>query len=127
MRRPLHTVIETPEFRSQVAGLLGAEELGVLVDYLAEHANAGDLIPGTGGARKLRWAALGKGKRGGARVITYYAGARVPVFLLTFFGKGSKANLSKAECNELRRVLHDLVSEYLKGVSRHVESRRKHP
>lgn len=127
MRRPLHAIIETPEFRSQVAGLLSAEEFGLLVDYLAEHPDAGDLMPGTGGARKLRWAALGKGKRGGVRVITYYAGVRVPVFLLAVFGKGSKATLGKAECNELRRVLHDLVSEYLKGARRHVESRRKYP
>ena len=43
-----------------------------LAAYLADHADAGDVIPGAGGARKLRWAAKGKGKRGGARIIYVY-------------------------------------------------------
>ena len=72
-------------------------------------------MQGTGGARKLRWGAKGKGKRGGARVITFYAGRHVPVFLLTAFGKGEQANLSKAERNELRVLLGDLVAEYERG------------
>ena len=71
---------------------------------------------GTGGARKLRWGAKGKGKRGGARVISYYAGPNLPVFLLTVFTKGERANLTKAERNELREVLANLAAEYRKGV-----------
>lgn len=69
-------------------------------------------MEGTGGARKLRWAALGKGKSGGARVITFYAGEDMPLFILTIFGKGEKANLSKAERNELRIVLSELARRY---------------
>ncbi|MBF0562719.1 MAG: type II toxin-antitoxin system RelE/ParE family toxin [Alphaproteobacteria bacterium] len=69
-------------------------------------------MEGTGGARKVRWAALGKGKRGGVRAITFYAGPDLPVFVLSGFGKGEKANLSKAECNELRSILADLAQHY---------------
>lgn len=119
--RPLHTVVETPEFQRSVHSLLTEEELTALVDRLAAEPDSGDVMPGTGGARKLRWRGKGKGKSGGIRVITFYSGPPVPVFLLSAFGKGKKINLSQAERNELQRVLHDVVSEYLRGVRRHVQ------
>jgi hypothetical protein len=73
-------------------------------------------MQGTGGARKLRWGAKGKGTRGGARVITYYGGLDLPVFLLAIFAKGERANLTRAERNELREVLASLAVKYRKGV-----------
>lgn len=121
--RPLHTVVETPEFQRGVRALLTEEELTALVDHLAAEPDTGDVMPGTGGARKLRWRGKGKGKSGGIRVITFYSGPPVPVFLLSAFGKGRKINLSQAERNELQRVLRDVVSEYLRGVRRHVQGR----
>ena len=72
-------------------------------------------MQGSGGARKLRWGAKGKGKRGGARVITFFGGPKVPVFLLAIFAKGERANLSNAERNELRQLLDGLLAEYEKG------------
>jgi hypothetical protein len=87
-----------------------------LVDFVAENPTAGDLMQGSGGARKLRWGARGKGKSGGARAITFYAGPDLPVFLMTVFGKNEKANLSKAERNELREVLAQIAAIYRKGV-----------
>jgi hypothetical protein len=116
----LHAVIETPEFLSGARHVLAEAERVALVDFLAENPIAGDLMQGTGGARKLRWAAKGKGKNGGARAITFYAGPDVPVFLMAIFGKGEKANLSQAERNELRKVLTDIVTEYRKGVKQRV-------
>ena len=110
--RPLQTVVETPEFQRQTRGLLTTDGLSALVDYVAANPNAGELMVGTGGARKLRWAIKGRGKSGGIRVITFYGGAGVPVFLLTAFGKGEKVNLTKAERNKLRKVLRGLVKEY---------------
>ena len=80
-------------------------------------------MPGTGGARKFRWALRGKGKRGSLRVITFYSGPPVPVFLLTVFGKGEKIDLSQSERNELRKTLGDLVTEYWSGVRRDVQGR----
>ncbi len=123
MSKPLHAVVETPEFLRKAQGLLSDGERAALVDWLAAHPTAGDLIVGTGGARKLRWAARGKGKSGGARAITYYGGLGVPVFLLSVFGKQAKANLTPAERNELRAVLAILVQEYRKGVRRRVTGR----
>jgi hypothetical protein len=109
------TVVETPELLSGARRVLSDEERRSLIDFLAANPMAGDLMQGTGGARKVRWAARGKGKSGGARVITFYAGPDLPVFLMAIFGKGEKANLSKAERNELRDVLASLVAEYRKG------------
>lgn len=112
----LQTVVETPEFVGGAKRVLTAAERTALIDFLAENPMSGDLMQGTGGARKLRWAARGKGKSGGARAITFYAGPNMPVFLMAIFGKGERANLSRAERNELRDVLANLVAEYRKGV-----------
>lgn len=73
------------------------------VDRLAEQPDAGDLIPGSGGARKVRIARSGGGKSGGFRVITYYTGADHPVFLLTVISKGQRSNLSKAQTNAIKK------------------------
>jgi hypothetical protein len=110
----LHTVVETPEFLVGTRRVLTEAERFSLIRFVAENPTAGDLMQGTGGARKLRWAAKGKGKSGGVRVITYYAGPNLPVFLMAIFGKNEKANLSKAERNELRDVLTSIATAYRK-------------
>ena len=117
----MHAVVESPDFAAdaKVAGL-GEAEVRRIVDHLARRPDAGDLIPGTGGARKVRFAGRGKGKSGGWRVITFYGGAGLPVFLLTVFGKGRKIDLTQAERNRLRRELAGLAEDYRKGVRRHV-------
>ena len=120
IRPALQAVIETPEFLIAARRVLTDAERAALVDFLAANPTAGDLMPGTGGARKLRWAAKGKGKSGGARAITYFGGRDLPVFLMAIFGKGEKANLSQAERDELRDVLAHVATEYRKGVRRRV-------
>lgn len=79
-----------------------------MVAYVSRNPTAGDIMPGTGGARKLRFAGRGKGKSGGYRIITFYADTDMPVFLLDVYSKDSQANLTKAERNELRVILTDL-------------------
>jgi len=116
IRRELPVVIETPEFLAAARRMLTEAERAALVNFVAENPTAGDLMQGTGGARKLRWGARGKGKSGGARAIAYYAGPDIPVFLMAIFGKDEKANLSKAERNELRDVLASIATAYRKGV-----------
>lgn len=117
----MHTVVETPAYvaDAKAAGLTETER-AALVEMVAKQPRAGDEIPGTGGARKVRVAGRGKGKSGGYRVITFYSGEDGPVFLLTLYSKGKKANLSKAERNELKTVLADIVREYRRGAKRHV-------
>ena len=67
----MQTVAETPTFTRRADRLFGEDERKALIDFLAEHPTAGDEIPGTGCVRKLRYAALGRGKRGGVRVIYF--------------------------------------------------------
>jgi len=71
-------------------------------------------MPETGGARKLRWKAQGRGKSGGARAIYYYHDKSLPLFLLNVFAKNEKANLTKAERNEMRDLIPRLITGYRK-------------
>ena len=118
----MHTVIETPAYLASAdeEGLAESERAAIAA-ALAQNPTAGDLMPGTGGARKVRFAGRGKGKSGGYRVITFYGGEDIPVFLLDIFGKGSRDNLSKAERNELRTTLTALPRAW----RAHAKSRRR--
>src|SRR5438132_13333823 len=103
-RTALISVVETPEFLSATRKLVTDDERAVLVDSLAHNPTAGDLIPGTGGVRKLRWGLEGRGKRGGARVIYFYHGAEIPLFALTAYAKNEQADLSPRDRNDFRRL-----------------------
>ena len=120
----MQSVIETPDYLAdaKAAGISEAEREKIIATLAANPA-AGVDIPGTGGARKVRFAGRGKGKSGGYRVITFYSGPSVPVFLLNVFAKGDRVDISQAERNELRQVLADLASDYLEGVRVYVQSR----
>jgi hypothetical protein len=111
----LLTVAELPEYIKRSAVLLDASERKSLIDYLAMHPRAGDLIEGTGGIRKLRWGRANRGKSSGVRVIYYFHDERMPLFLLTIFGKNEQANLSKAERNDLAKLVNILVEVGLRG------------
>lgn len=120
----MQAVVETPAYLADAkAAGLSEDERRAIVERLALEPDAGELIVGTGGARKLRIAGRGKGKSGGYRVISYFAGEDVPVFLLNVFSKGERANLSQAERNTLRVVLAEIASAYREGVKGHVKSR----
>jgi hypothetical protein len=89
-----------------------------VISVLARTPTVGDVIKGAGGARKMRFAGRGKGKSGGYRVITYYAGDDMPLFLLTVFSKGERSDLSQADRNNLRVVLGELAAVYRKVARR---------
>ena len=88
---------------------MSATERLDIVNYLAAHPKAGDLIEGTGGVRKLRWGRGSQGKSGGVRAIYYFHSGKMPLYLLTLFAKNERANLSKAERNELAGLVTVLV------------------
>lgn len=113
------TVIEMPTFLADCrkAGL-SEDDRDAIVDAIAEDPQGGDLIPGTGGARKQRIAGRGKGKSGGYRVVSHYAGADLPALLLHLIDKGERADLSQTGRNEIRKFLLTYASTY--------RSRRKH-
>ena len=106
------TVVETPSFLRDAAAALNAEERTEMISFLAANPDAGDIMPGTGGARKLRWRAQARGKRGGVRVIYYCHNESLPLFLLNVFAKNEQANLTKAERNEMQTLLPRLVAGY---------------
>ena len=108
------SVVETPEFLAATRRIMAEEERGLLVDYLAYNPASGDVIPGTGGVRKLRWALEGRGKRGGARVIYYYHSEAMPLFALTAYAKNERANLTQADRNDFRRLTALLAEAYMR-------------
>ena len=107
------TIAELPEFIKRADALLSESERKGVIDHLSEHPKAGDVMEGTGGIRKLRWSKGNKGKSGGVRVIYYYHDERIPLFLLTIFGKNEKANLVKADRNTLSKLVKLLTTKAL--------------
>lgn len=113
----MHTVCELQSFQRAATGVGMTEtEVRRLIDHLASHPTAGDVMQGTGGCRKLRWVGRGKGKSGGYRIITFYSGRELPVFLVTVFSKGERTNLSDAERNALAAMTKAIVTEYCERV-----------
>jgi hypothetical protein len=108
----LITVAEMPSFSKRAAKYLSSDKLHKLIDYLAKYPETGDVIEGTGGVRKMRFARSGSGKSGGVRVIYYYYNETHPILLLDIYGKNAKDNLTHAERNELEKLTCTLVSIY---------------
>ncbi len=108
----MQTIVELPEFQRRAAALVSETKKQAIINYLAAHPQAGVVMQGTGGIRKFRWASGNKGKSGGVRVIHYFHNESVPLFLLSMFGKSEKANLSKAERNQLAKLTNILVKNY---------------
>jgi hypothetical protein len=109
----MHAVCETHEFQRAAADAgMTSDEVTRLALVLSENPDAGDLIVGTGGARKLRFAPSGRGKRGGYRVVTYFCADDIPVFLMDVYAKGDKINLSAAERAALKKELETFAREY---------------
>ncbi|WP_374942327.1 type II toxin-antitoxin system RelE/ParE family toxin [Sphingomonas sp.] len=106
----MHTVVETSAYlrAAKLAGIEEGEQQAI-VDMIAANPEAGEIMPGCGGARKLRVARPGGGKSGGYRAVTYFGGKNTPVFLLTIFPKNVKTNLTKAEQNAFADVCKRLT------------------
>jgi hypothetical protein len=84
---------------------------------LPQSRNAGDVIAGTGGFRKVRVARGGTGKRGGARVIYIFRNNKFPLFLITVFPKNEKANLTQAERNALKQRADGIFNNYKRSLA----------
>jgi hypothetical protein len=107
------TIAEVPEYIRQAEKLLTEAERQDVVSYLAAHPKSGDLIECTGGIRKLRWGRGGRGKSGGVRVIYYFHSDLMPLYLITLFAKNEQSNLSKAERNEMAKLVDILVATWI--------------
>jgi hypothetical protein len=107
--KTMFTIAELPEYIRRAEKLMSASERLDIINYLAAHPKAGDLMEGTGGIRKLRWGRGAQGKSGGVRVIYYVHSELMPLYLLTLFAKNERANISMAQRHELSEVVDLLV------------------
>ena len=87
------TVVETPEFMDWCVSVWSDEERSEFINWIAAHPDEGDVIPGSGGLRKIRWTRAGMGKRGGARVIFFTRNERGEVVLLLVYAKAKYDNI----------------------------------
>jgi len=99
--------IETPVFTKEVRDQLSAEEYRGLQLALVLRPEQGSVIPGSGGLRKVRWKAKGKGKRGGVRVIYYWITEEDKIYMLMLYGKSDQADLTQAQSRILRKLVRE--------------------
>ncbi len=112
MTEQYQSIVELSDFVTFAERHLRETELEELLFFLANNPEAGDVVAGTGGVRKLRWAAKGKGKSGGVRVIYYHHNVAMPLFMITGYAKGDKANISSMEKHTIRKLITTLVEMY---------------
>lgn len=98
------TVAETPLFIRQADDVWDDDEREAFIEFIAQNPEAGDVIPETGGVRKVRWAHAGSGKRGGARVIYFHHNAQRPLYLLMVYAKARRENLTPDEKRTVRKL-----------------------
>jgi hypothetical protein len=99
--------VETKLFTRLVQDYLSETEYAELQNFLIEHPEAGDIIPGSRGVRKLRWRAEGRGKRGGFRVIYYAKLAQGQIWMLTMYPKNVTENIPTHLLRQIRKEIDD--------------------
>lgn len=100
----MYTIVEMPLFQSRWPLYWSEEERGTFAAFISANPNAGDVVPATGGVRKVRWGRAGSGKSGGVRVIYFTRNTAGEVILLTLYAKTGISNLSSAKLKEIRRA-----------------------
>lgn len=112
------TVAETRAFSEDIDALLSHAEREAVMTAIAADPDGGDLIPGAGGLRKRRIALPGRGKSGGARVITLYLGEHFPVYAVFVYAKNERADLSPKQARTLMRLVSDIKTQAQKRTRR---------
>lgn len=113
-RRSPVSVIELAGYRRRADELLSQAEQDAVVNLVAYEPTCGDLIPGSGGLRKVRIGRGGTGKRGGARVVYYFHDAGIPILLLALYAKNEKGDLTVKERREFRTLVKEIVAQWRK-------------
>ncbi len=104
-------IIETPIFTKQLLSTFSEEEYRLFQATLLERPDAGKVIPGGAGLRKLRWAVGGRGKRGGVRVIYYWFTSRGTILLLFMYPKNVQVNLTQDQLKQLKKIIEEEYHE----------------
>jgi len=115
MSTRLITVAETRPFVRQAVSLWSDEEHAAFVDYIAANPEAGDVVPDSGGVRKVRWSRLGTGKRGGVRVIYFYHDSTMPLYLLLIYAKAQRENWTQDEKRRAQALTAALKQAHARG------------
>jgi mRNA-degrading endonuclease RelE of RelBE toxin-antitoxin system len=106
------TFVESPAFTKQCTDLWSDAEYSAFQHFLAARPEVGDLIPGFGGLRKVRWSAKGRGKRGGARVIYLLLLQPGLIYLFQTYTKGDIADLSPEQKKRLRVAVEEIKKHH---------------
>lgn len=101
-------VVESPAFAKKAGMLLGMDELENFREYIAQNPKCGVIISGTGGIRKVRWRAGGKGKRGGSRIIYFFYQVGMTVYLMACYAKNEKDDLSAQDKKQLKTIIEQI-------------------
>jgi hypothetical protein len=110
-KRPV-SVIEFAGYRRRASELLTAGQRDAVIDMVAYEPTCGDLIPGSGGLRKVRIGRDGIGKRGGTRVVYYFYNEDFPILLLALYAKNEKGDLTAAEKREFAALMREIVRQW---------------
>ena len=105
-------IAETTAYLNSVKNFWDDETQDEFKNYIAENYLSGDIIPNTGGLRKIRWQGSGRGKRGGARVIYYFYNENFPIYLLFAYPKNEKDDLTEYEKKLLRDYVQKLKDSF---------------
>ena len=116
--RRLQTVAETKAFSDDIDAMLSPAERDAVIAGIASDPDGGDLIPDSGGLRKRRIPLPGRGKQGGARVVTLYLGERFPVYAVFVYAKNERADLSPQQKRVLTRLVADIKAQAQKRMRR---------
>jgi len=98
-------IFETSIFIKQITDLLKGEEYRALQNHLVDMPEAGKVVTGSGGIRKVRWAASGRGKRGGARILYYLANRHNQIFMLYAYANNEREDLTKDQLSVLKKAV----------------------
>jgi len=102
------SLIETPVFTRLVIKTLSDDDYGALQQWLVDEPDAGDLVRGGAGMRRVRWALPGGGKSGGIRVLYYWRANADQIYLLFLFAKGERSDLTPEQVRELAKYVKEL-------------------
>jgi mRNA-degrading endonuclease RelE of RelBE toxin-antitoxin system len=98
-------IVETANFTRRLQQILGEEQYRLLQTALVASPEAGSILRGSGGIRKLRWAGSGRGKRGGVRVLYHWSPVHERLLMLFIFRKNERSDLSREQLKQLRSVV----------------------
>ncbi len=107
----MQSVLETPIFTRRADALLTRDERAELIATIASNPQAGDVIPGTGGVRKLRFGVGGRGKRGGFRVVYYVLNEDMPIVAIILYGKNERSDITPEEKRGAEAVVAAMKAE----------------